>query len=125
MTKEEIWNRAKRASADKTRLGEIISQAKEKLDYALGNSDKLKGLSTKIQVLIRMIKAHLSGRYTAFSTRTILLITFALLYFIIPTDAIPDFLPIIGFTDDISILYFVWKQINSDVSKFLKWEQLD
>jgi len=125
LTKEEIWNRAKRASVDRTRLSEIISQAGDKLNNALGNSGQLKDLSTKIQVLIRMVKAHLSGRYTAFSTRTILLITFALLYFIIPTDAIPDFLPLLGFTDDISILYFVWKQIDSDVSKFLQWEQLD
>ncbi|MEP5612935.1 MAG: DUF1232 domain-containing protein [Cyclobacteriaceae bacterium] len=125
MTKEEIWNKAKSASVNRTRLNEIISQAGEKLDTALGKSEKLKDASTKIQLLIRMVKAHLSGRYTAFSTRTILLVTFALLYFVIPTDAIPDFLPILGFSDDISILYFVWKQIDSDVSKFLRWEQLD
>ena len=72
-----------------------------------------------------MIKVHISGDYSAFSNKTILLISFALLYFIIPTDAVPDFLPVIGFTDDITILYFIWKQIDKDVSKFLQLEQSD
>lgn len=123
MTKEEIWNRAKGISTDDGRLNQIMAEAKEKLHTLLKGSDKLTDLSTKIQILIRMVKAHLSGEYTSFSTRTILLVTFALLYFVIPTDVIPDFLPILGFSDDISILYFVWKQIDGDLSKFQQWEQ--
>ncbi len=118
-----IWEEAKRVSGDHNRMKDIWSRAQSKLRSIAGDSEQFKDFSERLKVLLRMIKAHFSGECKSFSTRTILLIVFALLYFVIPTDAIPDFLPALGFTDDISILYFVWNQVNTDILKFIQWEQ--
>ena len=35
----------------------------------------------------------------------------ALAYFVIPTDALPDFLPTLGFADDAAMFWSVWRMI--------------
>ena len=45
-----------------------------------------------------------------------LTITAALGYFILPIDAIPDFIPLAGFGDDLGVLIFALSQINSYIT---------
>lgn len=40
----------------------------------------------------------------------------ALAYFVIPTDALPDFVPTLGFTDDAAMFWAVWRMISSHVT---------
>jgi uncharacterized membrane protein YkvA (DUF1232 family) len=40
----------------------------------------------------------------------------ALGYFILPTDAIPDFLPLVGFSDDLGVLIFALSQISGNIT---------
>jgi len=44
----------------------------------------------------------------------------ALGYFIFPADAIPDFSPLFGFTDDFGVLIFVLTQIFSSITSEIK-----
>lgn len=39
----------------------------------------------------------------------------ALAYFVLPTDAIPDFLPALGFTDDAAVLLAVYQVVASHI----------
>ncbi|MHB9023212.1 MAG: YkvA family protein [Armatimonadota bacterium] len=45
-----------------------------------------------------------------------LLIGGALLYLIVPTDLIPDWAPLLGFTDDLTVIMLIWRQLG-DVLK--------
>lgn len=40
----------------------------------------------------------------------------ALGYFILPTDAIPDLTPLLGFTDDLGVLIYALSQISSAIT---------
>jgi len=40
----------------------------------------------------------------------------ALAYFVIPTDALPDVLPTLGFTDDAAVFWAVWQMISRHVT---------
>ncbi|MDH3230899.1 MAG: YkvA family protein [Alphaproteobacteria bacterium] len=40
----------------------------------------------------------------------------ALAYFVIPTDALPDFLPTLGFADDAAMFWAVWQMIRKHVT---------
>ena len=50
------------------------------------------------------------------SMKTRLSIAAALGYFILPTDAIFDLTPIIGFSDDLGVLMFVLTQISASIT---------
>lgn len=52
--------------------------------------------------------------------KTKLSITAALGYFIIPTDAIFDFTPLIGYSDDLGVLLFALSQISSNITPDVK-----
>jgi len=40
----------------------------------------------------------------------------ALTYFIVPTDAIPDFIAVLGFTDDATVFWAVWRLVAGYVN---------
>lgn len=120
--KERIWSKAKETVGDKSRMKKVLDDSLNKLKNISQNSGEFQEFIGKIKIFIRMIKAHISGEYHAFSRKTILLTIFALLYFVIPTDVIPDFIPALGLTDDISLVYFIYKQIEKDIAKFLQAE---
>lgn len=40
----------------------------------------------------------------------------ALAYFVVPTDALPDFLPALGLVDDASVFWAVWQMLSRYVT---------
>lgn len=114
---------ARKAAGDKSRLKELVAKSTEKLKGLMSDSTEVNGLKTKLSTLISMVKAHISGKYRAFSNSSLLLVVFALVYFITPVDAIPDFVPAIGFTDDASVLYLIYRKLSKDIERYLEWSQ--
>lgn len=48
------------------------------------------------------------------------LILISLLYFILPTDIVPDFIIGLGWLDDITVAAFIWNAIKSEVGSYIK-----
>lgn len=115
--------KAAKVLADNERVQGLLNATGDKLKSILSSSDKLSKFSDTIYLLIRMVKAQFSGEYTEFPWRTVLLIVGALIYFVTPFDLIPDFIPALGLTDDISIVFWVYKSIQEDIEKFETWEK--
>ncbi|MGA8941817.1 MAG: DUF1232 domain-containing protein [Thermoactinomyces sp.] len=42
----------------------------------------------------------------------------ALLYFILPTDVIFDWLPLLGYVDDMTAVLFVWRLLSKELDQF-------
>lgn len=45
-------------------------------------------------------------------------IVFALGYFISPVDAIPDFIPVVGYMDDALVVAYVVHKLSADIGKY-------
>ncbi len=72
--------------------------------------------------LIRLSKAWVSRKYTKVNKQTILYTVLAVVYFVTPTDFVPDFLLGLGFMDDIAVISWVLGKIKVDLAEFKKWE---
>jgi len=73
--------------------------------------------------LTRMLRAWMQGDYKNISTKSIIAVVAALIYFVNPLDLIPDFIPIIGQIDDIFILGYLIKMLNKEIERFMAWEK--
>lgn len=74
-----------------------------------------------LQLLFELAKDVIRQNYTEIPFGSVILVTGALLYFLAPMDVAPDFLPAIGFTDDVTVVLLVLKQIQTDLDKYKKW----
>jgi len=70
-----------------------------------------------------MIKCYASKEYRAVPWQTIVMSVTALLYFVTPLDAIADFIPFLGFADDLALITAVLASISGDIDSFTLWEQ--
>ena len=72
---------------------------------------------------LRLLRAYASGRYKNIPWASLLSIIAAVVYFVMPTDLIPDFLLGFGYIDDAALLSWIFTAVSSDVQNFLDWEQ--
>ena len=78
-----------------------------------------------VMALTRLVRAWASGRYRQVSTSTLLAAIGALVYFLMPFDALPDFIFAFGLLDDIALIGKVVQMCRRDLQAFRVWEQGD
>ena len=96
-----------------------VTNKSQHLNHSENDASFLENLGT----LRRMIRAYKQGDYRQVPWRSITLIIATLLYFVSPLDFIPDILPVLGFTDDIALIFWVTNSLKSDIENFRQWEQ--
>jgi uncharacterized membrane protein YkvA (DUF1232 family) len=47
-----------------------------------------------------------------------------LLYFILPADLIPDFLPLIGYLDDLAVLTTIMNSLKGEINQYRDWKKI-
>jgi len=73
-------------------------------------------------LLLRALSiAWFTGEYRQISNQALLMVAAALLYFIAPLDAIPDWLVGVGFVDDLAVLAWVMRTWHGELEAFRAW----
>jgi len=88
-----------------------------KLKDAETKASKLGGLADSFLLLIKMAKDMLSGDFKM-SAGEIAILVGAIIYVISPIDAIPDFIPFIGWADDIGVVGLALKQLADVITRY-------
>lgn len=70
----------------------------------------------------RLLKAYAKREYTDIALQKLILIIAAVSYFLMPFDAIPDFLINVGMIDDVALLIWTFKTVKDEIEKFRLWE---
>jgi len=104
---------------DKAKAGDTI---KEALGKAVTNKSDLEGVWAKMLLLFAVAKDYVNGDYTEIPKRSIVAILGGLIYFLSPIDVVPDFIPFLGFIDDVFILNLVYKQVIKDLERYKIWK---
>lgn len=114
--------KAGRYAKNSTRLFELAKEVVGKLQ-TVGFKGNLAEFQSSVQLLIRMVRAYASGEYRDLPWKSLVSIIAVLVYFVSPIDLIPDFLPVIGITDDVALVVWLVKTLGDDVRKFANWEK--
>jgi uncharacterized membrane protein YkvA (DUF1232 family) len=103
------------------KMGDLLSKVRSKTQH-LEPTENNASFMENVSTLRRMVRAYKQGDYKEIPWRSLTLILAGLLYFVSPIDFIPDLLPLVGFTDDIAVVIWVYNAIRSDIENFRRWE---
>ena len=120
---QKALKNAGKIASNPEKISELISSVTDKISGMDGNKVRINEFMFKVRTFLRLLRAYINGEYTETPWKSILMIVGSLLYFLMPLDFIPDFIPIMGLADDISILFLVFNMINEDVEDFLEFEK--
>lgn len=117
----------KRANAGAVRYARNTRSLLGLIQEALAKSGGLSGANIAIfreqlGIVTRLLKAYASGEYRQLPWKTLIRVIAVLIYFVSPIDILPDFLPIVGLTDDIALMLWLFSGIKDDIEKFRQWE---
>lgn len=105
------------------RLIRMLQQGINRINSIENQPEALIEIKENLHVFLRMIIAFYKRKYLNIPWTTLLKIGAAIIYFLFPVDVIPDFIPVLGFLDDASVLALVVNAIRDDLNKFKAWEQ--
>jgi uncharacterized membrane protein YkvA (DUF1232 family) len=74
-----------------------------------------------IPIMVSLVRSYVKKEYTDIPTGSVIAIVSALVYFLFPSDVIPDIIPGLGFLDDAAVIAFCWKLVETDVEEYIKW----
>lgn len=88
---------------------------------AILNRKNRKKCIQHITIFFQMLRDWRNGDYPRSQVKTLLLLTAAILYIVMPLDIIPDVILGLGFIDDAAVLGLIWTLIKKELSQYEKW----
>ncbi len=113
-------NRAEEYLNDREKATTLLDSAREKAEKKKG---PLHEAWENIQLFFSIFDDWIKGRYKVVPFKSIAMITVGIIYFVIPTDLIPDFIVGLGYGDDAAVLVFIIKQISNDLADYKVWKK--
>lgn len=113
-------DRAAGYANDPARLRALLDQAWSKLGR---QGRALAEAPDTLKTMLRLLQAYAGGDYQEIPWRSVLMLIGAVIYFIMPLDAIPDFILGLGLVDDIAVISWTLATIKADVERFTAWEK--
>lgn len=117
---ERFRRRAAALVEDRAGLRELGERALDRIDL---RAARLGDVVDDLNTLVRLMNSWVRAEYRQVPRTTIVVVVAAILYFVVPTDLIPDFIFGLGFIDDIAVIGWVAREIGRDLADFRAWEQ--
>ena len=90
----------------------------DRTERKINNNDKSLKAAGSLLANVRLLFRMLRDRSFDMTWATRGAILGALLYFVIPTDATPDFIPVIGYLDDAAVLGIVIRKLADEIDRY-------
>ncbi len=107
---------------DPEKVKKLLTAVVEKTKERKNNIGPLVEVWEHLKALSRLVNAFVHKEYKEVPWQSLVLSSTALLYFVTPSDLLPDFIPVVGYVDDATIIAIVVNAIKADLDKFLEWE---
>lgn len=90
--------------------------------FAKINHPDWKKYKDKIKLMFQFLKDVKQKNYPETPWKTLAAMLFTIIYIINPLDLVPDFIPFIGYLDDVAVFSFVLKMIGEDLEDYKAWK---
>ncbi|MGW8300767.1 MAG: DnaJ domain-containing protein [Desulfobacterales bacterium] len=82
----------------------------------------LKKALENVRELYALFKDSVKGDYKLHPAN-VAMIGGGLLYFILPADLIPDFIPLVGYLDDLAVLTTITNSLKGEINAYRNWKE--
>jgi uncharacterized membrane protein YkvA (DUF1232 family) len=100
----------------------VLNEVANKLASKESGDNKFKQLFSVAYTVVRLVRNYVSGSYRQVETGTIVSALGVLLYTLSPVDLVPDFIPVVGFLDDLALLSWFVEKFQGEIVRFREWE---
>ena len=118
-----FMNRASKLLGKPFKVITVLNEAADKLADEKSKDNKFKQLFGTALTLVRLVRSYISGDYRQIQTSTVVSGLAVLLYVLSPIDLVPDFIPVLGFLDDLSLVSWFIGKFQGEIVRFREWEQ--
>ena len=73
------------------------------------------------KIMLSLLKDYWKKDYTTIPWYAVSAIAFSLLYVLNPMDLAPDYIPFLGYMDDVTVLSFAVALVKKDLTAYEKW----
>lgn len=101
----------------------VLNEVANKLADQKSKNNKFQQLLDIMLTVVRLVRSYASGEYRQIPTKTIISGLAVLLYVLSPIDLIPDFIPVVGFLDDLSLISWFVGSFGTEIMRYRDWEQ--
>ncbi|WP_187260857.1 YkvA family protein [Pontibacter beigongshangensis] len=119
---QTFLGKAGRLASKPAKLAMLLAAAYAKLVDTDSPKNGFEQIKEVMLTFIRMARFYINGTYRNISSKSLLIGVAVLLYWVTPLDIIPDFIPVIGLLDDISLMAWFIDAFQTEISKFRDWE---
>ena len=115
-----MWaiRKAAAITGNKGRSIALLLQVVQKVRSTKWDQAQWQLIKTDLFTAGKMLREHATGRYRMRSSRLLLILSGALIYFVNPMDLIPDYLIVAGFVDDFAVLTWVFRAGQEEIKRF-------
>jgi uncharacterized membrane protein YkvA (DUF1232 family) len=86
---------------------------------------RMQRLTNQVELLLDLAEDYSSGRYRDVRWYSLAAAVSAALYFISPSDVIPDWIPVIGHLDDLLVMGIALRLVRKDLIRYAEFRGLD
>ncbi len=116
MAEKILKNRASKVSGED--IDRLKNTLKEKIDGLKDLEDGLFWVGTLLG-RAKLLWSMIRDREFKVSVPTMLMVAAGLIYFVMPVDFAPDFIPGIGYIDDAVVLSTLWGMVQSELEEYV------
>lgn len=119
---ENFKHDSKKVIDDQDKTDENISKAYDKANQLVSDKSTFSTIYEDFRLLLELIQAYAKREYTVVPKRFIISAMAAVIYFLSPLDLIFDFIPFVGYMDDVYIISNVIKNLHEELQNFKAWK---
>ncbi len=115
---DDRWEKkAKDCIDDEKKMSRILAKC-----YSFLNKNAFSKVRDTLSLLYNYVKDSITGRYKTYSIVKLTLAVAAIVYVVSPFDFLNDYIPLIGFTDDISVVLWAAKSLKDELNSYSCWK---
>ena len=121
---EEIYQQNYQEAEKMLNHPDKIDRMLKRVEKKLQGIPKLGGALAYIPQMGMLINSYIRGQYTDVPIGTIIGVIGVVMYFVLPIDAIPDFVPGVGYLDDAAVASGSLYLVKNDLDEYMRWRIL-